>query len=172
MWHEVNLLYDNVRQLFSSYSSYDYEISLHPTKWLHYLFHVLLSLSARQTKHSACKSQFAVTSCPWMRCLKLCIYISKAHRNSFRFNPHRHNFSQSPFLFSFYVLYTSSKNIFSHTFRWLIVAMWVCVCVRNEREKRATSTAHCMMIKNFHIRPALLCYIEYLVYVDARSIFR
>lgn len=69
-----------------------------------------------------------------------CAFIHPKHthesRNSFAFSPHRHNFSQSPFLFAFY---TSSKNIFSHTLGGLLLPCTyhqsMCVCARNEEKK-------------------------------------
>lgn len=72
--------------------------------------------------------------------LQMCIYIHKAHTagriiwNSFTFCPHRLNFFLSFFLCSVYIF----RNIFSHAFWWLIVAMCLYMCVlmiRNEEEK-------------------------------------
>jgi hypothetical protein len=115
----------------------------------------------RQTKHSACKSQFAVTSCQEWETWNVHLYILSTHThtvNSFRFNPHRHNFSQSSFLSSFYVLYTSSKNIFSHTLGGLLLPCTYHqrVCLYAMREKKGNFNSSLYDDKNFHIRPALL----------------
>lgn len=94
--------------------------------------------------------------------LQMCIYIHKAHTagriiwNSFTFCPHRLNFFLSFFLCSVYIF----RNIFSHAFWWLIVAMclYVCVCTDDTQwgGKKGSSTAHCMMIKKVSYQTSIV----------------